>query len=395
MTPLSAETQQFIRDHANDDVRVLALQAKKYQMIDMHAALTQIAGRQAARSKIPQWYANAEIWYPAHLSMEQCSSEITARYKATLMKGDRLADLTGGLGVDCAFLSEHFKVTTYIERQGELCDIAMHNFAALGLKHITVNCMDSVEALRALDEVDCLFVDPARRDSKGGKTVLISDCEPDVEKLEPLLLEKAKRVMIKLSPMLDLSQALRGLPHTTEVHIVSVHNECKELLLILERGNMQNSADIPIRCVNFMSHAPQNFTFTFSEEGGASPVYTTEVASYLYEPNASLLKAGAFRTVAARSGLKKLHPNSHLYTSDCLVNDFPGRIFRINRSSNNLKEILKGISKAHIATRNFPLSAPELRKRTKLADGGDTYLFATTMNNGKKGYVLGERVEIK
>ena len=233
MMQISPETQLFIREHSSDDVRTLALQAKKYPDINMPTAITQIAGRQVAAEKIPSWREIEEIWYPKHLSLEQCSSEITARYKARLFQGDSLTDLTGGFGIDCSFLATGFKSATYVERQEELCEIAAHNFPILNLNHINVRNEDGVDYLNAMSPVDCIFLDPARRNEHGGKTVAISDCEPNVAKLEGLLLSKANRIMIKLSPMLDLSQALKELPHTQEVHIISVNNECKELLLLL------------------------------------------------------------------------------------------------------------------------------------------------------------------
>ena len=205
MMQISPETQLFIREHSSDDVRVLALQAKKYPDIDMPTAITQIAGRKVAAEKIPSWWEIEKIWYPKHLSLEQCSSEITARYKARLLQGDSLTDLTGGFGIDCSFLATGFKSATYVERQEELCEIAAHNFPVLNLNHINIKNEDGVTYLQAMSPVDCLFLDPARRNEHGGKTVAISDCEPNVAELEELLLQKANRVMIKLSPMLDLS----------------------------------------------------------------------------------------------------------------------------------------------------------------------------------------------
>lgn len=373
--------KQFIRNHRHDDVRALALQAKRFPDVDMSFVINQIAGRQAAEHKIPSWYATEDILYPVHLSLEQCSSEQTARYKAEQMEGETLIDLTGGFGIDCAFLSPRFEQVTYVERQKELCDIARHNFGMLGLHHITVCCKDSVEVLNETQPVDCIFIDPARRNEHGGKTVRISDCEPDVEALETLLLRKAKRVMVKLSPMLDLSLALRTLKHTTEVHVVSVQNECKELLLVLE----EEKKELDVCCVNFTKKGTMMFRFTPSEESELSVWYTHEVGVYLYEPNASILKAGAFRSVAARFGLKKLHPNSHLYTSDAWIDDFPGRCFEI-LSTGTVKDktLLADTKQANITVRNFPMTVAELRKRTKLKDGGEVYLFATTLNDESK-----------
>ena len=382
---LSASTAHFVSTHSEADVRTLALQAQKYPEVDMPAAIIQIAGRQAAADKIPSWHAREGILYPRHLSLEQCSSEITARYKASLIQGESFADLTGGFGIDCAFLSAQFRQAAYVERQEELCHIAANNFPLLGLNHISVHHTDGVAYLEQMVPVDCLFIDPARRNEQGGKTVAISDCEPDVAALEDLLLSKARQVIIKLSPMLDLTLALRDMPHTREAHIVSVNNECKELLLILDR---EATGEVTIHCVNLTSKSNQHFAFTREQEQDAECPFTRQLGAYLYEPNASLLKAGAFRYLTYIYKVKKLHPNSHLYTSDELLENFPGRAFCITGTSTfnkkELKELLADTTKANITVRNFPASVAELRKRTKLSEGGDAYLFATTLHNEQK-----------
>ncbi len=402
MIQISPETQLFIREHSSDDVRALALQAKKYPDIDMPTAITQIAGRQVAAEKIPSWREMEEIWYPKHLSLEQCSSETTARYKARIFQGDSLTDLTGGFGIDCSFLAAGFKSATYVERQEELCEIAAHNFPILNLSHINVRNEDGVAYLQTMSPVDCIFLDPARRNEHGGKTVAISDCEPDVAGLEELLLSKAKRIMVKLSPMLDLSLALKELKHTQEVHILSVNNECKELLLLLGQEAPTEQAppeEIPIRCANLFTKGAQeeqHFAFTREQEQHSQCTYTDSLGDYLYEPNASLLKAGAFRSVAAAYSVRKLHPNSHLYTSDTFIGNFPGRIFRIvNQCSFNRKEAkesLADLKKANVTVRNFPATVAELRKRLHLTEGGDTYLFASTLNDGRKVIIRCEKV---
>lgn len=402
MIQISPETQLFIREHSSDDVRALALQAKKYPDIDMPTAITQIAGRQVAAEKIPSWREMEEIWYPKHLSLEQCSSETTARYKARLFQGDSLTDLTGGFGIDCSFLAAGFKSATYVERQEELCEIAAHNFPILNLNHINVRNEDGVAYLQTMSPVDCIFLDPARRNEHGGKTVAISDCEPDVAGLEELLLSKAKRIMVKLSPMLDLSLALKELKHTQEVHILSVNNECKELLLLLGQEAPTEQAppeEISIRCANLFTKGAQeeqHFAFTRGQEQRSQCTYTDSLGDYLYEPNASLLKAGAFRSVAAAYSVRKLHPNSHLYTSDTFIGNFPGRIFRIvNQCSFNRKEAkesLADLKKANVTVRNFSATVAELRKRLHLTEGGDTYLFASTLNDGRKVIIRCEKV---
>ncbi|MDE6988763.1 MAG: SAM-dependent methyltransferase, partial [Bacteroides acidifaciens] len=361
---------------------------------DMPTPNPQKDGRQVDAEKIPSWKEIEDIWYPKHLSLEQCSSEITARYKASLLQGESLTDLTAGFGIDCSFLASNFKSATYVERQEELCEIAAHNFPLLNLNHITVRNEDGVAYLQAMSPVDCIFLDPARRNEHGGKTVAISDCEPDVGELEELLLSKANRIMVKLSPMLDLSLALKELKHTQEVHILSVNNECKELLLLLGQEAPTEQAppeEIPIHCVNLFTkrtQEEQHFVFTREQEQRNECTYTDTLGNYLYEPNTSLLKAGAFRSIAAAYPVKKLHPNSHLYTSDTLITDFPGRVFRIvSQCSFNKKEIKENLSdlkKANLTVRNFPATVAELRKRINLTEGGDTYLFASTLNNGQK-----------
>ena len=385
MEQLSQSTIEFIRAHSRDDVRLLALQAPRYPDVDMPAAIVQIAGRQAAANKIPSWQSIEELWYPRHLSMEQCSSEITAQYKSTLADGETLTDLTGGFGIDCAFMASRFRKVSYVERQEELCEIAKHNFPLLGLKHITVYNEDGVAHLQKMEPVDCIFIDPARRNEHGGKTIAISDCEPDVEELEELLLSKGKQIIIKLSPMLDLTLALKSMKHAREVHVISVNNECKELLLII--GN-EPSRLIPIHCINLTSKEKQTFTFTREEELASECFYTKELGKYLYEPNASILKAGAFRNIASRYEVKKLHPNSHLYTSDLWIENFPGRSFLITGqcsfNKKEIKETIGELKKANITVRNFPATVAEIRKRTKLSDGGEVYLFATTLSHEQK-----------
>lgn len=379
-------TLAFIKEHRNDDARNLALQAARYPEVDMRVAATQIEGRKLASAKLPTWAAVEGIVFPVRLSLEQCSSEVTARYKAGLVRGTHLADLTGGFGIDCSYMSDSFTEATYIERNEELCRIASHNFALLQ-KPIQVINANSEEALASLPQQDWIFIDPARRDKAGNKVVSLSDCEPDVCQLESLLLQKATRVMVKCSPMLDISQAIRELHSVMEAHVVSVNNECKELLLILGREEKEN---IPIRTVNFHGDAAQEFTYSTAEEAGASCHYTASVGRYLYEPNSSLMKAGCYRLPAQRFGLNKLHSNTHLYTSDTLVSDFPGRVFQVERIFGFSKKELKSLDckKANLAARNFPERVDALQKRLKISDGGATYLFATTLYDDSKVLVV-------
>lgn len=386
--------EEFIQAHANDDVRQLALKAHGIEGIDLPFVLDQIAGRQTAKRKLPSWAAVSGVIYPPHLSMEQCSSERTAQYKAEIISLltphsslHTLTDLTGGFGVDFSFMSRSFKHAVYVERQEKLCDIAKENFRLLGLDNAEVVCGDGEEYLRQMDKADVIYLDPARRDSNGAKTFAISDCTPDVVTLLPLLLQKATVVIVKLSPMLDWRKAIAdiGEEYVREVHIVSVDNECKELLLLI---TSQQTTPPALFCVNFTGDKVSTLK---------SPLITPQcprVANvslsssplYLYEPNASIMKAGCFDVLSDKyEGVVKIAQNSHLFISEALVEDFPGRTFSIKATTSlNKKELrraLSGINSANITTRNFPLPVSDLRKRLKLKDGGDTYIFATTDNN--------------
>ena len=380
-------TRQFIEEHLNDDIRELALKYSNAK-VDMALALRQIEARQLLSKKVPSWSDNPDLLFPPHLSVEQCSSEATAQYKASLLQGDTFADLTGGLGVDCYFISQNFKKTDYVEVNPELCTLARNNFTSLrgasATKQSTIN-ESSESYLSHCDSKDCLFIDPARRDTYGRKTVNIADCTPNVIELQDLLLQKAKKVMVKLSPMLDISKALRELRHVSEVHVVAVANECKELLFIMERNF---EGEPRFTCVNLQTEQPK---VQFMMDCFASLAMTdgaSAILSYLYEPNAALMKAGCFGYLSQQYGVLQLHPNSHLYTSERLVLDFPGRIFAIDGWAPYNKKVkqtlLAGITKASIATRNFPLSVAELRKSLKIADGDEIYLFATTITDDQK-----------
>ena len=382
------KTSEFIQQHQHDDIRKLALQAAKYPDVDFPFALRQIAGRQIAAIKIPSWYSKEEIIYPPHLSLEQCSSEITALYKASLFQGKKLVDLTGGFGIDCSFLSPKFREVAYVERQPDLCEIALSNFKTLSLNHVKVYCMESGLYLEEMDPVDCIYLDPARRDKHGKKTVSISDCEPDVERLKDRLIEKAQSVWVKFSPMLDISLALTQLPMTTEIHVVAVDNECKELLFKMEQNAKRGNEPV-IYCVNLKkNHIDEHFSFTKTEENNSECCFADLSGSYLYEPNAAILKAGAYKCLTQHYPIRKLHPNSHLYTSDTYVPNFPGRSFCIielfSLSKQESKQSLSGLTQANITVRNFPLSVNELRKKTGLKEGGEIYLFATTLWNEKR-----------
>lgn len=385
-------TLDFIREHADDDVRQLALRGSKMSEVDLSYALEQIAGRQKARTKLPSWASIDGIVYPPHLSMEQCSSESTARYKASIAgKGALFVDLTAGFGVDMAFIAQGFQKAVHVERQPQLCAISSENYNVLGLNHIEVVCGDGVEYLHTMDHADLLFVDPARRDEHGGRTYGIADCTPNVLEMLDEMLEKADRVMIKLSPMLDWRKAVADLGKVNEVHIISVDNECKELLLAVnseERGKNSASPSLRVVCVNLLSDGNKEcFEFDGYHASPSSSAFHFSPfdSRFLYEPNASIMKAGCFGLLEQRFGVMQLDKNSHLFVSDKEVIGFPGREFLIEkRTSMNKRELkaaLADIDKANITVRNFPMSVAELRKRLKLKEGGEVYIFATTIAN--------------
>lgn len=436
---MNQATQDFIRQHQDDDVRQLAFLGSKYPEVDMPFALDQIRGRKMARVKLPRWASLEGIIYPPHISMEQCSSESTALYKAELaarllglpasssgteMKAENeieFVDLTGGFGVDFSYIAARLGVKSmYVERQAHLCEAAKENFGRLGLKNAIVKNGDGIEVLHSflpkkddaasIDDslgitydqplsllktklgLKLIFIDPARRDDAGNKVVSLKDCTPDVTILQEEMLSKADYVIIKLSPMLDRHRAVSELSHVREVHIISVNNECKELLLVLSARNM--GENLRIYCIN----DAQSFVCEESDMETSSVKIapsTLEEMLYLYEPNASLMKAGCFGVLSGRYDARMLSKNSHLFVSQAPIEAFPGRSFRIIAvSSFNKKELkrhLSGITKANIATRNFPLSVAELRKRLKLKDGGETYIFATTLSDESHVLVITEK----
>ncbi|MBR2114920.1 MAG: SAM-dependent methyltransferase [Prevotella sp.] len=401
---INEKTWDFIRQHADDDVRKLALQGAKDADVDLQMALQQIAGRQTAHRKLPSWAAVEGIVYPPHLNMEQCSSEQTARYKGKIAgEGESMVDLTGGFGVDFYWISQGFHQRTYVEQYEQLCAISSQNFQLLGLA-CSVCCCDTATYLSTIPHVDLIYMDPARRNEHGGRAYGIEDCSPNVLELLPLLMEKANRVMLKLSPMLDWRKAVEDLKYVFEVHIVSVDNECKELLLLLSK---EQSHGLRLVCVNGAS----SFTFILPPKGRSVaripsqgifcsqfgnnifPVWEYLTSSeltasplYLYEPNASIMKAGCFEEVGNRYAVKQVAINSHLFLSSDEIGDFPGRCFQISSISSmnkqDLRAALKGLERANISVRNFPLSVEQLRKKLKLKDGGDVYIFATTMADG-------------
>ena len=386
---MNDKTRDFIEQNLDADIRQLALKGCRDKDVDIDVAIRQIAGRQTARRKLPSWAALDGILYPPHLNMEQCSSEQTARYKARICSSHpspkTLVDLTGGFGVDFAFMSEAFDEATYVERNSELFAISSANMKILAPKAKCLN-EDGLEVLHRLDHVSMIFMDPARRDNHGARTYGISDCTPNVLEIKDELLQKADVVMLKLSPMLDWHKAISDLgeQYIKEVHIVSVQNECKELLIVMQ----QQPAEPPtVYCVNddaVFSYHPSSIS--------SNHISHHSSLIYLYEPNASIMKAGCFAEIEQAFEVSQLAPNSHLFASDQVIEDFPGRKFRISAvtsmNKQELKQALKDIRQANIAVRNFPMSVADLRKRLKLSEGGNDYIFATTLTEGKKVLII-------
>lgn len=398
---ITDETADFVRSHRLDDVRALALKGDANGKVDLAFALNQIQGWQTARQKLPSWAAADGIVYPPHLNMEQCSSEATARYKSECLASRldlsqaTLIDLTGGFGVDFSIMSRSFAKAIYVERNAELAEVARHNFSVLGLSNVTSVCADAVEFLHSLPQktgeepLTVVYLDPARRDGNGKKVFRIEDCSPDIMGMRDELLSRADVVMIKFSPMLDWHMALSQLDHDVpawlgdinhEVHVVSTKNECKELVMVMSRARGKK---LPTTIV--CSNDGQRFQASCSPskptlwQGDAADVE----GKCLLVPNASIMKAGVFGEVSREYGISMLGHDSHLYISDHDLPQFPGRRFKIERVSTmnkkDLRKALEGISQANVSARNFPLSADALRKRLRLKDGGDTYLFATTV----------------
>ena len=418
-------TAEFIREYRERDIRQLALQANRFPDVDMLYALDQIQGWQIARRKLPKWAACDGVIFPPHLSMEQCSSEPTAQYKLNLAMewtcrieslelrvenselstqncrrqqfktqnskfktSTRMTDLTGGFGVDFSFTSCAFAAATYVERNEQLCHIVEHNLPLLGLNNATVVCADAVEYLSTVEPQTMLFLDPARRDEHGAKTVMLADCTPDVVQLLPKLLEKSRFTMLKLSPMLDWHKAVEDLQGTVrEVHIVSVGGECKELLLVL---STVVESELKVYCADLSTASDTSSLFVYTPDSSAPVANSklkTQNSKFVHEPNASIMKAGCFDELAAAYGVSPVSRNSHLFLSDEPIEGFPGRSFVVERvttmNKGELRKALVGIEKANIATRNFPLTVAELRKRLKIKDGGDVYIFATTTAEGE------------
>jgi len=407
------ELRAFIAKHIDDDTDTLLLSAAKYPGIDVPAAVDQIEARRRLKNKLPEWYALSDnLIMGGRVPAEQCSSELAAKYKRGLVLGESICDMTGGMGVDLFYMSRGLKTAIYTERQSHLCENAKHNFSVLGADNIEVREGDGRDL--AIPDVDTIYLDPARRAGDGSRVYEIADCEPNVVEWQGELMKHCKRLVTKHSPMVDVQRTLERLIGITDIHIVAVKGECKEVLVVQEASVVDSSsvlsssatfatslsssvispslngknADVSIHCVDFVTEGVLEHHYHLGEEANANAEYCgEEVGAYLYEPDVTLMKAHAFRHLCGAYGVKKLDGDVHLYTSDVLVTDFPGRRFIVEEvmdfSSKLLKTIKRVIPQANITSRGFVLTADELRKRAGIKDGGSVYLFAGTVA-GKK-----------
>ena len=361
----------------------LLLQAKKCPNLNIPNLVLQIKARQKAKSKLPEWFENEDIIFPKMLSIEQCSSEITAKFKAYLVSGETLIDLTGGMGVDVAYMSKNFTKAFYFEQNVDLLNVTKYNFEQLGIENVVFVAGDSVENLSEFGKDSWIYLDPHRRDDTGSKVVRLQDCEPNILAIKDLLFEYTENILLKASPMLDIDLAISDLGNVSNVYIVAVENEVKEVLFHLEKSK---SEEVILNAVNLTKNNSTTLSFTKSGEKNAS-IKLSSANQYLYEPNAAIMKSGGFRFVAEHFDLQKVAPHSHLYTSEELVENFQGRAFKIiGVCKLDKKEISKYLTdnKANITIRNFPLTVQQIRDKLKLSDGGSEYLFATTDAQNQK-----------
>lgn len=380
--------------HRDDDVARLLLKGGN---IDLPLVAQQIEGWRTARDKWPTLAGCDKVWYPPRLNREQSSSEATARYKASLFvkKGDTLTDLTGGMGIDSLFATKAGATVDYVEMDSTLCDGMRHNLDALGLKNCIVHCDDSMRWLSLQGKVyNTIYIDPARRDSHGGRVSAFEDCTPNLLEHIALLLAHGNQLVVKASPMIDLATAHRQLaPHLCETHIVAVKGECKEILFVCRAendGEVRNSCvniEEPLQPETFVGHA---FDYYDSDEAAAIPTFCQTMGRYIYEPHAALMKGGPYNLICQCYGVEKLSRNTHLYTSLQLMEDFPGRIFEVlSPTPLTTKAIKKHITdgKAHVISRNYPATAATLQQQLHLKEGGDLFVIATTIGTQKSGLV--------
>jgi len=373
---LNTEIQNFIKDNLNSDVTDLLLKGVSFEGIEAREIIEQIIAKEKCKSKLPTWFNTENIYYPNKLNIEQTSSEITAQYKSKLISGKTIIDLTGGFGVDSYYLSKHFKSLIHCEINSELSQIVKYNNKKLNTINLNTQNVDGIENIRTtLKSFDWIYADPSRRHETKGKVFTLKNCLPNIPEHIELLFKCTNNILIKTSPLLDITAGIGELKYVKTIHVVAVNNEVKELLWILEKGFKEN---IYINTVNIKREKQEHFSFKLNEESVAKVNYSLPL-SYLYEPNSAILKAGAFKSISYKFQVSKLHQHSHLYTSDKLV-DFPGRKFSIDKiilyNKKNLKE-LKSI-KANITTRNFPETVQQIRKKLNIKEGGNIYIFFTT-----------------
>ena len=388
MQTFNPTIQDFINKNINSNASDLMLKASSYPEWDMKAIVQQLVGKQIAKKKLPTWFQNNEVLYPVRLSMEQCSSEATAKYKTTIINSGRGIDLTGGFGVDTIFLSKQSESLIYCERNEDLASLVNHNFKALNQHNCEVHVGDGVEYLKNLKKIDWIYVDPSRR-KESQRIYRLEDCEPNVIDLIGLFFDKAENVLIKTAPLLDIQQTLRDLKSVKEVHVIAVNNDCKEVLYLLEKDF---TGETQIFCVNLKKEHIEEFRFTLSEEREALNLYS-EPLEYIYEANTAIMKAGAFKSIASKYELYKLQKNSHLYTSQNFISEFPGRRFKVKEVLNlDKKSLTKLPKKANLACRNYPHKVEVLKKKLKINDGGNKYIFATTIKEKQLKLIVCEKV---
>ena len=386
------QLQAFLKANINSDITKLAFKKKLVEGYENRFVLNQLHGKQKAKNKLPYLFANNDILYPTKVSVEQSSSEKTAIWKANLVSGDTLLDMTGGFGVDAYHFSKHIQQVTYLEKNKELFNIVAHNFQALKAENISPFNNDSLVFLEnTAQKFDWIYLDPARRDEAGGRKVGLTGYFPNLLDIQDLLFEKTKKVLVKVSPMLDIQQAIQQLGTVQEVIVLALQNEVKELLLILQKKPVTQLA---FRCVDLRKDG-REINYEAIKSNHSADVNFSYPKKYIYEPNAAILKAGLFNEIAIDFNCSKLHSNTHLYTSDKLISDFPGRCFNCKAvESFNKKAIAPHLEnkKANITTRNFPYTPAQIKKKLGLKDGGNNYLLATTLSDEKLAILVCKKV---
>ncbi|MGG5488136.1 THUMP-like domain-containing protein [Gaetbulibacter sp. PBL-D1] len=387
---LNTINQEFINENINSNTADLLLKKNHHSDVDIKLLVEQIEAKQRCKTKLPTWFNTEKIYYPNKLNIEQTSSEVTAKYKSSLITGDSIIDLTGGFGIDCYYFSKKFKEVTHCEINSELSEIVSHNYKELGVNTIETITNDGVsQLLNNNKQYDWVYIDPSRRHDTKGKVFFLKDCLPDVPKHLNTIFNHTNNVMIKTSPLLDISVGISELNYVKTIHIIAVNNEVKELLWILEKGF---EAETTIKTVNINKTAEETFDFKLNEEQAITTNFS-EPLTYLYEPNAAVLKSGGFKSVSKQLNVLKLHQHTHLYTLQELV-EFPGRRFKIDRVLPYNKQLLKKElhEKANISTRNFPEAVQQIRKKFKIKDGGDTYVFFTTNLHNEKIVIICKKI---